>query len=62
VSIPLVTHPAVELLFQKSGHILAGIIARHLAEKDEVYRLPALKKVINSIVSSPLKRAEKSDA
>jgi hypothetical protein len=52
----------VELLFQKSGHILAGIIARHSAEKNEVYRLPALKKVINSIVSSPLQRAEKSDA
>jgi hypothetical protein len=27
----------------ESGHILSGIVARHSVEKDEVYRLPALK-------------------
>jgi hypothetical protein len=27
----------------ESGHILAGIVARHSVEKDEVYRLPALR-------------------
>lgn len=28
----------------KSGHVLEGVVARHSAEKDEVYRLPALDK------------------
>ena len=28
----------------QSGHLVAGVVERHSREKDEVYRLPALKK------------------
>lgn len=26
------------------GHVIAGVVERHSAEKDEVYRLPTIKK------------------
>ncbi len=34
----------VDYDIDESGHLIAGIVVRHSAEKDEVYRLPALKK------------------